>query len=302
MSKRILVAESSDTVRGVAETILRQNGYEVLSVPSAQKLLEVLEFSLPDMMLISADLKTEDGRACYDPIQDNPRTSAIPLLILAGNESQDLPFPPEVVIPRPFDPRDLIQRVQVFSGQSEPRAKSEGAHPLGDATLDDDLLDAALGLDRIDVTESEVLDKTGHIVQKAAAKANKAAGMAHSESDDDEESRSGKVESLMIHDEHSEIAQKHSVQAKKKQASPGTSKLEIMDDQYGFIDTSGNEVILPMYDEAHSAICSTYHSVNMCHSADRIYLLRFRLLGFWFPTGGQGELALFMRDQIFDQS
>ena len=236
MSKRILVAEASDTVRGVAETILRQNGYEVLSVPSAQKLLEVLEFSLPDMMLISADLRTEDGRACYDPIQDNPRTSSIPLLILAGNESQYLPFPPEVVIPRPFDPRDLIQRVQVFSGQSEPKPKTEGDHPLGDATLDDDLLDAALGLDRIDVTESEVLDKTGHIVRKAAAKAEKATDMAQYDSDDDEESRSGKVESLMIRDEHSEIAQKHSVEAKKKPVSPGTSKLEIMDDQYGLSD------------------------------------------------------------------
>ena len=236
MSRRILVAEASDTVRGVAETILRQNGYEVLSVPSAQKLLEVLEFSLPDLMLISADLKTEDGRACYDPIQDNPRTSAIPLLILAGNESQDLPFPPEVVIPRPFDPRDLIQRVQVFSGQSEAKPKDDAGHPLGDATLDDELLDAALGLDRIDVTESEVLDKTGHIVTKAAQKANKAAGAANYDSDDDEESRSGKVESLMIRDEHSEIAQKHSVEAKKKAPSPGTSKLDIMDDQYGLSD------------------------------------------------------------------
>ena len=43
MHKRILIIEAADAVRGIAENVLRQNGYEVISVSDAEKALEVLQ-------------------------------------------------------------------------------------------------------------------------------------------------------------------------------------------------------------------------------------------------------------------
>ena len=41
MRKRVLLAEQSDAIRGVAETVLRQNGFEVIPITTAEKALEV---------------------------------------------------------------------------------------------------------------------------------------------------------------------------------------------------------------------------------------------------------------------
>jgi len=231
MQKRVLVAEESDTIRGVAETILRQHGYDVISVGSSDRALELLEFSLPHLILVSADLKGSDGRPCYEKIQANARTTSVPLLLLAGDEStDDLPFPPEAIIPRPFDPNQLVQRVSVFADKAEQATANGNAQ--GENGLDDELLDAALGLDEIDVTSSEVINKSVRARQSASD-----SGEVGKTGDKD--TGGTKVESLMIQDEDSEI--KHQADQAKKKKAQASSKLEIMDDQYGLSDPSAFE-------------------------------------------------------------
>jgi len=239
MHKRVLIVEAADAIRSVAENVLRQNGYEVISVAGAEKALEVLGFSVPDIVIVGADVTCEDKRPLYEKIMSDPKTSSIPMLFFAGTEKNDLPYPEEVIIPRPFDPQDLIQRVRIFSGQSVPDEKKTASNPLGEGSLDDELLDAALGIDtkdNIQVTDSEVLGQTtqiriGHKKPKKAS--DKLIGFDHYEDENDDENHTH-IESLMIEEENSEI--------KKKPAKPipppnsGTSKLEIMNDQYGLVD------------------------------------------------------------------
>lgn len=230
MQKRVLVAEESDTIRGVAETILRQHGYDVISVGSSDRVLELLEFSLPHLILVSADLKGSDDRPCYEKIQANARTTSVPLLLLAGDESVDLPFPQEAIIPRPFDPNQLVQRVSAFAGKAE--QDSANGNAQGANGLEDELLDAALGLDEIDVTSSEVINKSGRARSSAedSGKVGNTGG---------EDSGGAKVESLMIQEEDSDI--KHQADKGKKKKAQASSKLEIMDDQYGLSDPSAFE-------------------------------------------------------------
>jgi CheY-like chemotaxis protein len=249
MHKRILVAEESDTIRGVAETILRQNGYEVISVKSAQQVQEVLDLSVPDLVLVSSDLKTPDNRLCYEQIRTSPRSASIPMLVFADANADPLPLPQENVIPRPFDPDDLIERVKAFSGRGEELVGKEPDNPLGDASLDDDFLDAALGLDRIDVTSSEEMDKTLHGKIKVPASADKTGSYNHSRGDDDERIDSSRVESLIIQDESGEIDHQKTRQPEEKAKPSSTSKIEIMDDQYGLVDPGTFEMENP--EQAH---------------------------------------------------
>lgn len=105
MRKRVLVAHAADATRSIAETVLRQNGYDVIALASADKAKEVLQFARPDLIIVGADLMAPDEHPFYEKIQANPKTSSVPLLIFEPEQPMDLPFPPEVIVPQPFDPK-----------------------------------------------------------------------------------------------------------------------------------------------------------------------------------------------------
>ncbi len=248
MRKRVLLAEESDTVRGVAESSLRQNGFEVISVVSGEKALEVLELSRPDLIIVGSDLLGRGREPLYEQIQEDARVSEVPLLLLADAEQVGLPFPEEVIISRPLEPREFLDKVNAFAG-SPAAVQSGEANPLSDAQLEDELLDAALGLDQIDVTDSEVMDKTAVSSGKGKKKSpEKMVGFDHY--DEDDQTDSGKVESLLISDSDAEIGhQKRDDQVKKKDPMSSSGKLEILNDQYGLIDEGAAN--LESEDRAH---------------------------------------------------
>lgn len=245
MHKRILLAEESDTVRGVAESALRQNGFEVISVVSGEKALEVLELSRPDLIIVGSKLTGKGRKPVYEHVQESERVGNVPLLLLADPEEAGLPFPQEVIISRPVEPKEFIEKVNAFVGRSvSTRPQAAGSNPLTDVTLEDELLDAALGLDQIDVTESEIMDKT----QAPSKKKHKVSAQSGQYDGDDENTESGKVESLLIRDEHAEIAHKDP-QARKEDTMSSSGKLEILNDQYGLIDEKAAN--LDSEDRAH---------------------------------------------------
>ena len=66
MSKKILLAESSQVTRSIAEKILRQSGFEVISVNSAEKALEVIELTRPDLIIAGGELTSSGNKTLYD--------------------------------------------------------------------------------------------------------------------------------------------------------------------------------------------------------------------------------------------
>ena len=63
MRKRVLIAELSDITRVAAETVLRQNGFEVIAVSSGDKAFQVLEHSKPHLIIANSSFpgKTSPG-------------------------------------------------------------------------------------------------------------------------------------------------------------------------------------------------------------------------------------------------
>jgi CheY-like chemotaxis protein len=237
MRKRILIVEGADAVRGVAESVLRQNGYEVIAVSSGDKAKEVLQYARPDLIVLGGSMKSADQTPLYEKYRNDPKTSSIPMVLFAPVEPTDLPFPPEVIVARPVDPKDFLQKVKTFSGYGEMRTPRPA--PTSSSSMDDEFLDAALGLDHLDVTDSEVLDKTstGFKVPTSTT-ISRGTQIGHDDQDQSEQNESRRVETLMIHDEQTDIMRKSGRVATSQGAKPpaGTSKLEIMSDQYGMND------------------------------------------------------------------
>jgi len=233
MPKRVMLAEQSVTIRGVAESLLRQNGFEVLAVDSGGKALQVIPQAKPDMLIIGAELKTPDGQSLYDAIRKEPGGTDIPLLLLSDSTVGDLPFPAEVIIPRPFEPREFMEKVMIFSGGSEPPTTGSNANPLEEVELSEEFLDAALGLDRIDVTDSEVMDNT--VVGKKSGQSNQAHSVGFDSFDQgsDELNETGRVESITVKEDSTDISLKAAQQGPAPDLS-ASKKIDVLDDQYGF--------------------------------------------------------------------
>jgi len=237
MHKRVLLAEQSDTIRGIAGTVLRQNGFEVISVSTADKALEVLNFSRPDLLIIGGNMLDRSQRPLYERVQGDARFSSIPILLLADPEKGELPFPEEVIISVPFHPRDFLERVMVFAGRPAAPQQPAPVNPLDGAGLEDEAIDRALGLDRIEVTDSEIMDKTGTIRRPKKKPPEKMIGLDHEDKTNEDITDSSRVESIMIRDEQTDIVQKK--EAGRPPLKPtSTGKLDILtdSDQYAMND------------------------------------------------------------------
>ncbi|MFH2035489.1 MAG: hypothetical protein ABIJ45_03725 [Candidatus Zixiibacteriota bacterium] len=243
MRKKILVVEKSDAIRGIAESLLHQNGFDVLSAVDAAKAKELIVASEPNMIIIGADIKEKSGNYLYEQLESNPQTARLPLLLISSPDNDSIPYPPEVILPRPFDPDDFIERVKLFVGAGDIKRedKIKTNEPFAESSVDDEFLDSALGIDRIEVEDSEEMDKT-HISQKIRqiiAEKKKdifdihqdtANGVNKNELDD----TGGKVESLMIRD-NSDIQSKNEKDAIEDD-STSTSGIDISSDQYGLME------------------------------------------------------------------
>ncbi len=229
MRKKVLLAEQSGSTRSVIETILRQNGFEVVSVPDYEKAVDVLGLSKPDIMIFGSDLTGAGNKHLYTYINENEIYSSIPILLLASAEDTDLPYPDEVIVRRPFDTNELLEKIKIFAGQDTSKANSESNSPTPMVTmdLDDEFLDAALGLDQIDVTDSEVMNKTGNI-PKVKTSSSKITSVGEFDDLDD----SSKVESIIIDEDQTDI-RRPATKITKSAPMNASGKLDILQDQYG---------------------------------------------------------------------
>ena len=233
MRKRILVVESADAVRGIAETVLRQNGYEVISVASIDRADEILHLSRPDLVIVGSELRTAGQTPYYEKLLQDPNSASLPLLLLAPSEAPDLPFPEESVIPQPLDPKLFLEKVSAFAGRTDVPPSVKQVSPLGESVVDDEFLDAALGLDQIDVTDSEMMNKTSlGRLKTSKASPEKLVGYDHFVDDDEGLSETSRIDSLIIEEDTTTIGHKAGVSRTPPPVS-ATSKLEIAEDQYG---------------------------------------------------------------------
>jgi len=242
MPQKILLAEASDTIRGVATTVLRQNGFEVISIGTAQKAMEVLNHSRPNLLIVGGSLADQSGSPFYERISHDHRFVATPMLLFAEPGQPQLPFPSEAVIELPFNPKEFIDRVTAMAGVTRAPAppshpSSPVSNPLEGSDLADAAIDAALGLDRIEVTGSEVMDKTQMGRSGRVRPTDKLVGLDHDDNTDTDLTDSSRVESIRISDESAEITPGGT--APRAPAEPSASgKLDILNasDQYGMND------------------------------------------------------------------
>lgn len=236
MRKKILIAEQSDAIRNIVESLLHQDGYDVILATTAEKAKELIITSEPNMVIIDAGLKDKNNQYLYDSLEESEQSASIPFIIISNSENRELAYPPEVILSRPFKNEEFLEKVRLFIGSGKP-SKNEGKIVEVDSfsadAINDEFLDAALGLDSIDVESSEVMDKTA-IPEKAQktkdSDTDPGFGIAkEGEVPDEAKDDSGKVESLMIREDDTK---EKPFESRKIPDPTASSKIEIPTDQF----------------------------------------------------------------------
>ena len=240
MRKKVLVAEQSDATRSVAETVLRQNGFDVIAVADSKSALEAAEQVGPDLLIVGHEL-VQGERPVYDLLNDHPKTAEKPLLIFADAGKIPSGMSGEMVIPRPFDPRDFLEKVLIFTGQKT-AARTEAQQP---AASGDESLDDVLGNDTgsLQITDSEVMDQTTQIRRRKERQAREAQETQEASLNNPSKPRdlgeTGRVDFINIEDDQTDI--RRSGNSRDQQpAAESSDDLNILDDQdqYSLSSTS----------------------------------------------------------------
>lgn len=118
MSK-VLVADDSATIRGVAESLLRHNGYEVISTSDGSKALAMAKSQKPDLIFLDHVMPGKDGLTVCRELKADPQLRNIPVIMLLGageaRESEKfLAAGASDYLFKPFVPKDFIEKAQKY--------------------------------------------------------------------------------------------------------------------------------------------------------------------------------------------
>jgi len=124
-NKKILLVEDDFMNMRLAQHILEVEGYTVLKAATAQEALEQIESTLPDLVLMDAQLPDMDGMTVVRILRENAITRDITILALTacamkGDRERMLDMGCDGHISKPIDVQDFIDTVRrLLSSKTE---------------------------------------------------------------------------------------------------------------------------------------------------------------------------------------
>ena len=135
--KKILVIDDDEKLNQLLSDYLAKFGFEVITFTHPQKGLKALKNEIPDLVILDIMLPDMDGfEVCKTIRQDH----AVPIIMLtARGEVTDrvvgLELGADDYIPKPFEPRELVARIQSILRRSGSKFNAE-VQRVGDLTID----------------------------------------------------------------------------------------------------------------------------------------------------------------------
>ncbi|WP_017316535.1 response regulator [Mastigocladopsis repens] len=122
LAKRILVIDDEKNLCSVIKICLEHiGGWQVLIAQSGSEGLLLAETELPDAILLDIMMPDMDGLVLLRALRINPVTRRIPVILLTAktqpvDSNQSAHLGVLEVIPKPFDPLELVDQVALVLG------------------------------------------------------------------------------------------------------------------------------------------------------------------------------------------
>ncbi len=135
MAHKLLLADDSITIQKVVELVLAEEDFEIKSVGNGEDALKSVETFGPDIILADVEMPKMNGYQLCERIKQDPLTSHIPVLLLAGAFE---PIDDELArrvgaddsIIKPFESQELISKLNAVltmasAGEAEEAVAAE---------------------------------------------------------------------------------------------------------------------------------------------------------------------------------
>jgi len=127
---RVLVADDDPVATGALAWLLREQGYEVTSITDRRRLIEALERSRPDLLLIDFENFGPDGEQLLERVKRDERWRDVPIVVAtplpSNGKSSTALVPPRVAddyVTKPFRVPELLARIHTqLRAQTELRS------------------------------------------------------------------------------------------------------------------------------------------------------------------------------------
>ena len=132
MDTQILVVEDEPSVGEVVQLYLRRAGYGVTLVKNGKKALELLESSLPGLVILDLMLPGADG---WQITRELRARSDVPIIMLTARKEEidrigGLELGADDYVVKPFSPQELVSRVRAVLRRTNRKTEDEGQQSL----------------------------------------------------------------------------------------------------------------------------------------------------------------------------
>src|SRR5262245_14759698 len=122
MTKRILVVEDQEDLRGVLRTLLTGSGYEMLEAADGQAGVAKAKADRPDLILMDIQMPIMDGYEATREIRTDPNLKATPVIAVSsfamkGDEEKARGAGCDHYVTKPYSPIQLLKTVRSFLGE-----------------------------------------------------------------------------------------------------------------------------------------------------------------------------------------
>ena len=138
LAPKILVADDDQALSRTLSWILKENGYEVQTVPGGEMLFDHLQAEAFDLLLLDIMMPKVDGLQLLQRVKSDPRFKDLPVLMISSMPPEEatvrsLGLGAADFIPKPFRVRELLARVKAHlrvgrelnQARAEARSRSE---------------------------------------------------------------------------------------------------------------------------------------------------------------------------------
>ncbi|MDO8472785.1 MAG: response regulator transcription factor [Dehalococcoidia bacterium] len=137
---RVLVVDDEERIINFLRTKLKASGYEVLTAANGIEALEQIQAQEPDLVVLDLVMPKKDG---FQTLKELRTFSTVPVIILSARGADEekikgLGLGADDYLPKPFNPDELVARIEAVRRRLEPQDRRETAQPilLGKLTID----------------------------------------------------------------------------------------------------------------------------------------------------------------------
>ena len=158
---RVLVVDDEERILNFLSYKLKASGFSVLTANNGKAGLEQAQAQEPDLVVLDVVMPGLDG---FETLKQLRSFSSVPVIILSAKESsidkiKGLSLGADDYLPKPFDPDELVARIEAVRRRLESAAGRKRPEPLsiGKLTIDFDRRTVAISGEEKNLTRIEWL-------------------------------------------------------------------------------------------------------------------------------------------------